>query len=88
MFGYPAEEIIDSKGPRDLTVPEDRHIIEQAAERRAPADLSISHYEARGLKKSGDIIHAEIFGSRAYYQGRPAIIGIVLDVTEKKKLEN
>ncbi len=88
MFGYPAEEIIDSKGPRDLTVPEDRHIIEQAAERQASTDLSISHYEARGLKKSGDIIHAEIFGSRAYYLGRPAIIGIVLDVTEKKKLEN
>jgi nitrogen-specific signal transduction histidine kinase/CheY-like chemotaxis protein len=30
----------------------------------------------------------EIFGSRALYQGRPAVIGIVLDITEKKKLES
>jgi nitrogen-specific signal transduction histidine kinase/ActR/RegA family two-component response regulator len=33
-------------------------------------------------------MHIEIFGSTTAYQGRPAIIGVVLDITEKKKLEN
>ncbi len=87
MFGYSSVEIVDHKGPLDLTVPEDRHIIENAAERQASSDSSFTRYEVRGLKKSGEVIHAEIFGSRAYYQGKTAIIGIIVDVTEKKKLE-
>jgi two-component system cell cycle sensor histidine kinase/response regulator CckA len=87
MFGYPSEEIIDRMGPIDLTVPEDRRIVEDAAVSWTPPEGSVSHYEARGQKKSGEIMHAEVFGSSAYYQGRPAVIGVVLDVTEKKKLE-
>jgi PAS domain S-box-containing protein len=88
LFGYPADEIIDHMRHTDLTWPADRHIIEKAASMQTSSELSSSHYEARGMKKSGDVIHTEIFGSRAYYQGRPAIIGVVLDITEKKKLEH
>ncbi len=86
MFGYAPDRIVGHLGPRDLAVPEDRHIID-TVESRAKSGEQASHYEARGLKSSGEVIHAEIFGSRAHYQGRPSVIGILLDITEKKKLE-
>ncbi len=88
MFGYGVEEIVGRKGPLDLIVPEDHHIVEDTMRQRLTGEKPFSQYEARGLKKSGDAIHVEIFGSRAYYQGKAAIVGIVLDVTEKNKLEN
>ena len=43
------------------------------------------HYEANGLKKNGEVIRTEIFGTRTQYAGKPAIIGTLLDITEQKK---
>src|SRR5438094_10384344 len=35
----------------------------------------------------GKLIHAEVHGGRTEYNGRPAIIGTLLDITEKKQIE-
>jgi PAS domain S-box-containing protein len=88
MFGYGVHEITDHKGPLDLVTPEDHHVVEENMRQRLSGRIPFSHYEVRGRKKGGDIISIEIFGSAMSYQGRPAIIGSVLDVTEKGKLEN
>jgi PAS domain S-box-containing protein len=88
MFGYGVQEITDHKGPLDLVTPEDHHVVDENMRQRLSGQIAFSHYEVRGRKKGGDIISIEIFGSAMSYQGRPAIIGSVLDVTEKGKLEN
>ncbi len=88
MFAYSVEDIIDRKGPLDLVAPDDHHLVDENMERRLPREIPYSRYEVRGLKKGGDIINIEIFSSAMSYKGRPAIIGAVLDITEKKKLEN
>jgi two-component system cell cycle sensor histidine kinase/response regulator CckA len=88
MFGYDVQEITDHKGPLDLVTPEDHHIVDENMRQRLSGQIPFSHYEVRGRKRSGDIISIEIFGSVMSYKGRPAIIGSVLDVTEKGKLEN
>src|SRR5438094_9167212 len=35
----------------------------------------------------GKLIHAEVHGGRTEYNGRPAIIGTLLDITEQKQIE-
>ena len=37
--------------------------------------------------RNGSILHAEAFGSRSDYNGRTAILGTLLDITEKKTAE-
>jgi light-regulated signal transduction histidine kinase (bacteriophytochrome) len=39
------------------------------------------------LRKDGTNIHAEVYGARSEYNGRVAILGTLLDVTERKQAE-
>ncbi|MBS0445037.1 MAG: response regulator [Proteobacteria bacterium] len=44
-------------------------------------------YEVRFLKRDGSEIALELVASRASYQGRPAVLGLVRDITERKRVE-
>jgi PAS domain S-box-containing protein len=88
MFAYPVEDIVDRKGPLDLVVPDDHHLVTENIKRRMSGEAPFSHYEVRGQTRSGEIINIDVFGSTTNYHGWPAIIGVVLDITANKKLEN
>jgi signal transduction histidine kinase len=42
-------------------------------------------YEFRGLTREGNIIHLESFGGLTHYQGQPAILETIIDITNRKK---
>ncbi|RME46649.1 MAG: GAF domain-containing protein, partial [Chloroflexi bacterium] len=87
VFGYKATEIIGRLGPLDLTHPDDRQRVEQLVTARLRGELQSAHYEFRGLRKSGETIHCEVFGRTIEYQGRHAILGTLVDITERKRAE-
>jgi PAS domain S-box-containing protein len=87
IFGYSVEEIVNRKGPQDLIFPEDRPTVLQNIEKRITGELESIHYEFRGLKNNGEVINVEVYGSRTIYRGRPAVIGNLLDVTERRNAE-
>ena len=45
------------------------------------------HLEAKGITRSGFTFPVEIFGSNGEYGGRPAVIGTIIDITERKAYE-
>lgn len=47
----------------------------------------VSDYEIRLVKKNGDIIWTDIAISKVEHNGKPAIMGNIIDITEKKKTE-
>ena len=57
----------------------------------ASARLNESHvpktHEAKFIKKSGEVAWAEITATKTIFNDLPAIIGIALDITERKKIE-
>jgi PAS domain S-box-containing protein/putative nucleotidyltransferase with HDIG domain len=83
IFGYRAGEIEDRLASVDLTYPEDRALVERQMEARLSGAPEAGRYIFRGLRKDGTVIHCEVFSQRVEYHGRPAIIGTVLDITEK-----
>jgi len=87
IFGYSVEELVDKMGPRDLTLPQDWHIVEENLRKRIDGEVEAVHYNFRGIKKNGEVIHLEVYGSRIIYHRRPAVIGTLLDITEQKKAE-
>ncbi len=87
IFGYASEEIIDRLSPLDLTYPEDRPLVSEKLRQRLEGEIEVAHYTFRGLRKDGRRIHCEVMGRRLSYQGRPALVGTLLDVTERKKAE-
>ncbi len=87
LFGYTPEELIDRKGPLDLTAPEDRMLVQENLRRRLEGEVKSVHYTFRGLRKDGSTFEVEVFGAATMYRGRPAILGTLLDITERKRLE-
>jgi len=88
IFGYRVEELIGKRGPRDLTLHEDWPVVEKALRRRISGKVKSIHYNFRGITKNKEIIHVEVYGSRTMYQGRPAVIGTLSDITERRRMED
>jgi len=85
MFGCSERELVGKKGPLDFVHPGDKPIVESSMRRRLAGDEEYSHYEMRLLTNSGEMRDMEIFGSRMIYQGRPAVIATMLDITDRKR---
>lgn len=87
MFGYTVEELIEKKGPKDFVLPEDWPIVEGNLIKRVSGEVESIHYDFRGVKKDKETISVEVYGSRTMYKGRPAVIGTLLDITERKRAD-
>ena len=87
IFGYTSEEISGNLGPKDLIVPEDWPMFEESVRKRLTGEVESVHYEFKGLTKSGRVISIEIFGTVTQFHGKPAIIGTLLDITNRRQAE-
>ncbi len=88
IFGYTQDELIDKKGPKELVYPDDWHIVEENLRRRLEGEIRSVNYTFRGQKKDGEVFDVEVFGSITTYRGRPAVIGTLLDITERRNFQN
>jgi len=87
IFGYRADEVINSLSVDAIVDPEDRERVLEYIRSRVAGDITSVHYEAKGRKKDGSVLYAEVFGSRSIYNDRVAIIGTLIDVTERRMAE-
>lgn len=87
IFGYTVSELIDRKGPKDLTVTEDSVTLEENIQKCISAESKFVQYDFGGKTKHNKIIHLEAYGSQTIYRGKPAVIGTLLDITDRKQTE-
>ncbi len=86
MHGYAPEELI-GKDFLDLIHPDDREAAKQRALERLKGGPAPQQHEIRRITKDGKTIWCEIMATRIEYGGKPAIMGNVVDITERKDLE-
>lgn len=82
MFGYSLEEVINRMSPADLLVPEDLPILEDNLRRRLAGDRSVLHTTYRARRKDGAVLNVEVHSALIPYQGRSALMGTVIDMTD------
>ncbi len=85
-FGYTREEML-GKDPLEVAVEEDRPLMAQHLVKRMTGDSGSVSYEFKGLTKTGDIIYLGSHGSAILYQGQPAVLESVVDITRRKNTE-
>ncbi|MGC8892988.1 MAG: PAS domain S-box protein [Candidatus Saccharicenans sp.] len=85
-FGYQPEELIGRLGNIDLTHPDDRAMVADYNRRRLEKKLQSIRFDFKALRKDGSFFFAEAYGSVIDYQGKPAIIGSLIDITERINL--
>ena len=87
IFGYTVEEVIDKIGPRELTYHEDWHIAEENIMQREKSYVKSINYTFRGVTRSKDMVYIEAYGSQTLFEGKLAVIGTLLDITDRKLAE-
>ncbi len=87
MFGYTQDEIINSLTPLLLTYPADRGKVVRQLQRRFSGEASSVQYTFRGLRKDGTVIYCESLGRLIRIDGKLSIVGTLLNITERKKIE-
>lgn len=86
IFGYEKADLI-GMASRNLVHPDDRALTDERRRKRLRGQPVPSEYEARGLRHDGEIIWIKRRNCRIHYQGRPAVLGNVVDVTQRKRME-
>ncbi|MFH0968365.1 MAG: PAS domain S-box protein, partial [Methanobacteriota archaeon] len=87
IFGYQVQELTGIMGPKDFVIQEDWPLLSGNMQRKMSGEIESLQYELHGVTKQGIFIPIEVFGSKTMYKGKPAIIGTLLDITERKIAE-
>lgn len=85
IFGYESDQLIGKKGPMDLTHPQYRPIVENNIAKRLSGEIRSVRYEFKGITRDEKVIDVEVHGSGTLYDGKPAVVGTLLDVSESKR---
>ncbi len=87
ILGYTQDELLAGLPVIETVVESDRALVAENIRRRLAEETQSLHYSFRARRKDGAEIHLEVHGTRLDWGGRPAIMGTVLDVTERRRAE-
>ena len=89
IFGYGADEVVGQKINMLMPMSHARHHDSYLANYASSgkAKLIGTRPEVEGKRKSGEIFPIEVGLTEASYQGRKIFVGVVRDITERKRVE-
>ena len=85
--GYSRDEIVGKLAPQDLIHRHDVARLMTTLGERAAGRIQGEGVEYRGIRKDGSIVHVEAYGMLMEYQGKPAVMGTLVDISERKRAE-
>ncbi len=86
MFGYDsADEVVDLIPVHKFIKEEDRSLVDENIRQRIRGEAEATRYSFTAYKRDGTTIVVDAHGRRIEYQGRPAIIGTLIDITEMRR---
>ena len=86
LSGYSREELLD-RSYVDLIHPEDRERALEATARRLEVGKPEGLKRYRAMTKNGDVLWIEAFGVVINFQDKPAVLGNLMDITERMQAE-
>lgn len=89
ISGFTVKELL-SLTPEKMKAfvhPEDQKFVWERLKYRQIEKSFPPHYECRAIRKDGSAMWMEIFASQIIFNGKPAIQGAIIDITERKQAE-
>jgi diguanylate cyclase (GGDEF)-like protein/PAS domain S-box-containing protein len=87
LFGYTLDDLRALPSIQPLVAPEDWPMVHERLRQRVAGTLETSTHVMRGVRRDGSIVELEVYGRRAEHDGRPAVTGTMIDVTERRARE-
>lgn len=87
IFGYSVEELRALESWGNVVEEGDREMVANQVRRRLDGTDPYAHYVFKGLRKDHSVIEVEVRSNRIELHGRPAVLGMLVDITESKRAE-
>ena len=84
IYGYPHKELIKLSG-KDIVHPDHYHLFEQF--RRDVQTADEFHAESVDVHKDGTTFDVKVSGTEFDYKGKPHLLAVIRDITERKAAE-
>lgn len=88
IFGYSQQDMTTSISATNVLADESSHLFSYPDANSTMDDLQFQQEDAIGKRKDGQQIFLEVYGASATYEGRPALMCTLMDITERKKAED
>jgi diguanylate cyclase (GGDEF)-like protein/PAS domain S-box-containing protein len=88
VFGYSREELLALPSVLLLVAQQDQESVRESMRQRLSGEVAAIEYTIRGRRKDGRLRHIDVRSVRTDHNGRPAIFGTMVDITERKQLED
>jgi PAS domain S-box-containing protein len=86
IYGYHRQEMVDMDS-LELVHPEDRPVVIELTKKRFRGEEVPSVYEVRSVHKDGGVFWVQRRNTLVSFDGKPAVLGNVLDITPLKEAE-
>ena len=87
LFGYSRDEMLALPSVLEVIAPSNRETVRETIRQRLTGEINEIEYTVRGVRKNGKLIHLDVRSVRAEHCGRPAVLGTMSDITQRKQLE-
>ena len=84
MLGFSREEMLSEVKMFDTVLPEERQLVESYLKPILAAEASEFQYERKARRKDGSLIDVEVYASAMHQGPNPVLVGIMLDITQRK----
>jgi PAS domain S-box-containing protein len=86
IIGHPMEDLL-SKPFTEFIHPDDAGLVLQRHNRRLKGEAIPSRYPFRMVDRSGNVKWVEIDSAHFTWEGRPAALGFMTDITDRRRME-
>jgi PAS domain S-box-containing protein/putative nucleotidyltransferase with HDIG domain len=86
IFGYASADDLIGRDSLSLVIEKERSAVLDLR-RKIESSAQSMNYGFTAARKDGTLIEIGVHGARATHKGRPAVIGLIHDVSEKKRAE-
>jgi diguanylate cyclase (GGDEF)-like protein/PAS domain S-box-containing protein len=87
LFGYSVPELLGLPNVLTLVAEHDRATVKEMLRRRMTGEVEAVRYTWCGRRRDGSTIEIEVLSGRTEWNGRPAVSGTILDITERLREE-
>lgn len=85
MFGYAAESDLKGRKVQEFVSQNWRGQVVENMNRRLTGDCDLTHYQFVALRRDGTEFEASVDGAVSTYHGRPALVGLIEDLSDRRK---
>ena len=87
IFGCTREELLALPSALAVIAESDRDMVREKLRQRLSGEVDVVEYTVRGIRKDGRVIDLDVRSARTMHEGSPAVIGSMLDISERTRLE-